>query len=174
MRTLGVLYHYLIGGLAAVSALSIAAMAFWVTYDVICRYVLAQPTNWSTDLAGYTLLGSTFLAAPWVLSRRGHVSVDLVTSHLPLSIRRPLAVLVSLVGAAICAILAWKTGAAAFEFYDRGMMIVRAFSLPRYLPYLPIPIGSALLMVEFLRQAVRDTMFDDGLRALEASRKAHL
>lgn len=160
MNALGAAYDRFIAALAALSALSIAAMALWVTYEVIVRYLFVSPTSWAVDLAEYALIWSTFLAAPWVLQRSGHVSIDLLTSHLSPRARRSLEIATALAGAVVCALFAWYSAATVIEFFVRGSTIDRLWPVPRYLPFVPIPLGTLLLAIEFLRRAFRTLRLD--------------
>lgn len=174
MKALGAAYDRLIEALAAVSALSIAAMAVWVSYEVVVRYVFVSPTSWAVDLAEYAMIWSTFLAAPWVLQRSGHVSIDLLTSHLSPRARRSLDIATALAGAVICAVFAWYSAATVIEFYVRGSTIDRLWPVPRYLPFVPIPLGTALLAIEFLRRAWQTLRLDHPVSGGAAARDTGL
>jgi len=154
MRRLTALYDRLIDALAFLSALALGAMAVWVSYEVIARKLFRAPTIWAVDLSEYTLVWTTFLAAPWVLRRGGHVTVDLVVNALPAAVRLLLDRTMSALGAMICAVYAWNTAASVVEFYERSLIIRRLWEMPQYIPYLAIPIGTALLVVEFVRRAL--------------------
>ena len=149
------LYERVVDGLALVAGLSLGGMALWVTYEVIARYLFHSPTIWANDLSEYTLLASTFLAAPWVLRQEGHVTVDIVVVRLGAPARRAMGVAVSIAGAVICAIYTWYTAESVIEYYERGYIIARQWEVPQYLVHIAIPIGSALLIVEFIRRARR-------------------
>ncbi|MSP51511.1 MAG: TRAP transporter small permease subunit [Alphaproteobacteria bacterium] len=69
--------------------------------------------------------------------------------------RRRVEVATSLAGAVVCAVYAWSTTFSVIEFYTRGLMIVRQWEIPQYLPHVAIPIGATFLTIEFLRRATR-------------------
>ena len=158
-------YDHLIDGAAYLAGLLTVGMSLWITYEVFVRYVLLRPTIWAADLSGYALLWVTFLAAPWVLKRNGHVSIELATDRLGPGARRRVAVVVALVGAVISAIFAWETALITFEFYEQGRMMARIWQIPQFLPYACMPLGAALLAVEFLRRAyvIATTAESDGI-----------
>jgi TRAP-type C4-dicarboxylate transport system permease small subunit len=150
------LWDRLIDGLAVFAALLLGAMTLYVSYEVIVRYLLGAPTSWSNDLSEYTLVWSTFLAAPWLARRGGHVRIDLVIELLGPQTKRRLAVLVGVAAAAVCAIGAWETATETWSVYARGLVIARAWAVPEWIPYAAMPVGFALMVVEFLRGALRD------------------
>ena len=168
LRRLNASYDRLIEALALLAALSIGCMCVWVTYEVVMRYLFTRPTIWAVDLSEYTLLWSTFLAAPWVLKREGHVTIDLLVNALGPTSRQRLGIVVSLIGAAICAIFAWSTAFSVIEYYlweikqyipyiaiQRELIIRHLWEIKQYIPYIAIPVGGTLLTIEFLRRAYR-------------------
>jgi TRAP-type C4-dicarboxylate transport system permease small subunit len=130
-------------------------MALWITYEVLMRYLLERPTFWAVDLSEYAMLWAAFLAAPWVLRREGHVRVEVFIERLSPVHQRRLGILSSALGALACAILAWQGAATVWDFYLRGTNVAREWQVPQFVVYLVIPIGSALLTVEFVRRAGR-------------------
>jgi TRAP-type C4-dicarboxylate transport system permease small subunit len=154
MRRLAAIYDRLLDALAFVSALALGAMAVWVTYEVIARKLFRAPTIWAVDLSEYTLVWTTFLAAPWVLRRGGHVTIDLVVNALPDAARRRLDAAMAAVGALVCAVYCWNTAASVIEYYQRELIIRHLWEVPQYIPYIAIPVGTALLTIEFIRRAL--------------------
>lgn len=52
-----------------------------ITYDVAMRYLFSAPTAWSYDVS-YMMVGTIIiLAAPWVLLRNEHVSMDILSGR---------------------------------------------------------------------------------------------
>jgi len=148
-------YEKLITALAFLGALLMGGMSVWVTYEVLARYLFQRPTFWAVDLSEYAMLWAAFLAAPWVLSKEGHVRVEVFVERLNPSRQRRLGVVISVLGAIACAIMAWQGAVTVWDFYVRGTNMAREWEVPQYLVYLVIPIGSALLTVEFVRRAGR-------------------
>ncbi|MCR9140017.1 MAG: TRAP transporter small permease [Alphaproteobacteria bacterium] len=136
--------------LAMFSAALIMAMSLWITYDVITRTFFGFASPWAFDLSEYSLVWITFLGAPWVLMQDRHVRIELLVDVLPRPVQRVLGVGVCIVGVFMCAILAWRTGVAAIEYYERNVMMARIWRIPRIWPYFVIPLGSGLLSVAFL------------------------
>jgi TRAP-type C4-dicarboxylate transport system permease small subunit len=152
---LGAAYERLIAALAFVGAFLMGGMALWITYEVLMRYFLERPTFWAVDLSEYAMLWAAFLAAPWVLRREGHVRVEVFVERMRPEFQRRLGILMSALGALVCAVMAWQGAATVWDFYVRGTHVAREWQVPQFLVYLVIPIGSALLTLEFARRAGR-------------------
>ena len=60
---------------AAIAALCVAATACIYTAEVVGRYFLDAPLNWSGDVSSYLLCACTFLALPKVTRANGHVAI---------------------------------------------------------------------------------------------------
>ena len=105
---------------------------------------------WAFDLSEYTLVWITFLAAPWVLLQDRHVRIEILVDVLPRGVQRALGVAVSLVAIATCAVLAWRTGIAAIDYYQNDIMMARIWRIPRIFPYIIVPLGSICLGLAFV------------------------
>ena len=141
--------------LAAFAAILALAMSLWISYDVIARNMFGIGSPWFFDLSEYALVWVTFLAAPWVLLQDRHVRIEILVDVLPVRAQRLLGIAVSFAAIIACAILAWRTGIAAFEYYDRNVMMPRIWRIPRILPYCVIPFGSLMLTLAFCVRLVR-------------------
>lgn len=165
------LYHAferLTAALATFAAVLVLGMSLWISYDVLTRYFFDFASPWSFDLSEYALVWITFLAAPWVLLQDRHVRIELLTDVLPVKAQRFIGMAVCIVALLTCAVLAWRTGLAAMQYYERNTMMPRIWRIPRIWPYSIIPIGSILLTVAFafrfglyLRHSDPETLLDE-------------
>ncbi len=94
-----------LGGIAAVCLLLLALAA--VCHLVFVRYVLGASAIWQHETVSFSLIGATFLGAPYVLMTKGHVNVDLLDHYVNAGARRALGIAASLVTAAFCGLIAW-------------------------------------------------------------------
>ncbi|MGI9333448.1 MAG: TRAP transporter small permease [Gammaproteobacteria bacterium] len=161
-------FEKLAGALAVLAALLILAMSLWITYDVIARYFFDTSSPWSFDLSEYALVWITFLGAPWVLLQDRHVRIEILVDVVPIAVQRVLGVAVSVVAIGACAVLTWKTGSAAIEYYDNNIMMPRIWRIPKVWPYAAVPIGSALLMLAFAARLALYLSEDDPEHTLRA------
>ena len=153
---------------AYAAAFLILGMSLWITYDVLARNLFGAASPWAFDLSEYSLVWMTFLAAPWILLRDGHVRIEILVEVLGKPAQRILGIAVSLIGFTVCAILAWRTGIAAIEYYQNNVMMPRIWHIPRIWPYCIVPIGSLMLSVTFLVRLALYVSHSDPEGALRA------
>ena len=149
-------YEHLLAGLAALSAAAFGALSFIIAYEVSMRWLGLRPPVWPVTISEFTLLYATVLAAPWVLRRAEHVQVSTLVAALSPRVRVGLGRAMSLLGAAVCAVVAWY--ALRVTLSAQGLEI-RSFEMPKWLVYAPLPLGFLLLAIEFGRHVLRGTLF---------------
>ena len=67
-----------LGGIVAVALLLAAVLV--ICQMVFVRYVLQGSAIWQHEFVTFSLIGATFIGAPYVLLTHGHVNVDLCRS----------------------------------------------------------------------------------------------
>ena len=149
------LFDRVLAAFAAAGALLVAAMALSITINVVLRNAGAPTLLGLLDLIEYGLLAVTFLAAPWVLAKNAHVAVDLIPSILPPRAARVLVRVVACIGFAVSAVLLRYSAEAMLASAARGSMIRQAFVFPEWWVLAIMPLGLALICLEFLRQIAR-------------------
>jgi TRAP-type C4-dicarboxylate transport system permease small subunit len=97
----------------------------------------------------------TFLGAAWVLRSESHVMVDLLISSVGPKTQRILNILASIIGAIVCFAMTYYASKAIGLSIRRGVMVAAELEIPRAVNLFAIPIGCALLGIEFLRRARR-------------------
>ena len=153
-------------GLVTLMALVAAAMLVWLMVATVVsvgmRNAGLQPFAWLFTSTEYALLYMTMLGAPWLVRRKGHVHIELVTAALPDGARRLLSRLVALACVAVCAVLAWKGYDLVQLNIARNDYDVRAFYVPRWILTIAFPISFGLMAVEFARFAFGRELLHSG------------
>ena len=101
------------------------------------------------------LMALTFLAAPWVLRKNAHVSVDLVLRGLGPRARRLLMIATDIVGLSLSGVMCWASGKALMLSFVRGSLMRGVLAVPEWLVLMAPTVGTALLAAEFLRRALQ-------------------
>lgn len=166
MRRFDLLFDRLLLGLAIVAAVIFAAIALAIPVNVALRNLTGGGIRGLFEAIEFGLLSTTFLAAPWVLSRNGHVSVDLVVSALPRGGRRVADALANLVGVAVSAAFFWYAVEAMLASYARGSMVRATLTYPEWWTLAIVPAAMALIVIEFLRRLLRPAGGDRALTGL--------
>lgn len=136
------------GGIIA--GICILATAFFVTYEVVLRALFDAPTEWVNEVSVYLILISAFLGFAPALASGKHISVDLVTSKLSAGTNKKIAPLVSLLGLGFCLVFLVTSWEMALNSYKLNMLSTSTLRIPLYLPQMSLPIGFALLALQFL------------------------
>ena len=79
-----------------------------VVFDVVMRYVLRIPFLGAYEMTELALALVVFLGLPYCAITDGHVAVDAFDALLDRPAFRWLNIVVALVGAALCAVVAWQ------------------------------------------------------------------
>jgi TRAP-type mannitol/chloroaromatic compound transport system permease small subunit len=133
-----------------VTALLVLGIMLSIVYDTTARLFFSAPTLWVLDANEYLLVYLTFVPAGWILTRGGHVRVEILVQRLSARRQRTMDLLGSLLGVIYCAILAWQAWLVAWEAYENGYRFSTALALPRFPILVVIPIGAAWLGLGFL------------------------
>ena len=148
-------------GVAAISTLAgwcsagmiVAAVA--ITCQMIfVRYVMNASTVWQTEAVVYLMVAATLIGLPYVQRLRGHVNVDLVPLALPPRARLVLAVVTLSLSILIVAVMLFY----GFEYWhfawERGWRSDTVWGVKLWIPYLSIPVGFGLLLLQLVADLV--------------------
>jgi TRAP-type C4-dicarboxylate transport system permease small subunit len=141
--------------LASIGAVLIVIIMLAISYSVLVRFLWGQPVPWIIEISSYLLLYITFLGTAWLLEQDGHVEVDLLTGNLSPRLRALMKAATSLGGAAVSFILAWKGAAVTADYFQRDVTVIGILNTPQCLLLGIIPVGGALLFLQFFLRIVR-------------------
>lgn len=137
-----------------VSAGMIVAAVGITCQMIFIRFVLNGSTVWQTEAVIYLVVGATLIGLPYVQRLRGHVNVDLVPLALPRRGRMVLAVITLSVSILIVGVMLYY----GFEYWhfawDRGWRSDTVWGVRLWIPYLAIPVGFGLLMLQLIADLV--------------------
>jgi len=144
-------YDLLIGLMALIAAAMLVWLMVATIVSVGMRNTGLQPFAWLFTSTEYALLYMTMLGAPWLVRRRGHVHIELVTAVLPAPLRRALSRTIAAGCVLVCLILTWKGIDLVQTNLARNDYDVRAYFFPRWLLTITFPVSFALMAIEFSR-----------------------
>jgi TRAP-type C4-dicarboxylate transport system permease small subunit len=142
---------------AAVAAVMLLAAALVITWSIAYR-AMGASTYWEIEFAVYMMVGSLFLASPYCLATQGHVGVDLLSHYLPRSMIRPVAVIVGLVGLAVCLYLTYAGAELTLHALARGERTESAWAPLKWPLFLTMPVGLGLTALQYVADLLRETM----------------
>jgi TRAP-type C4-dicarboxylate transport system permease small subunit len=155
-----------LGGTVAVGLLLAAVLV--ICQMVFVRYVLKGSAIWQHEFVTFSLIGATFIGAPYVLLTRGHVYVDLVPHYLGGRSRFVLALLAGLISLAFCATVASYGFGFWYQAWSNDWHAETVWRPPLWIPYFAVPLGMGLLALQTLAGILalltgRETPFAGGV-----------
>jgi TRAP-type C4-dicarboxylate transport system permease small subunit len=144
-----------ISTLAGWASAAMIVSAVGITVQMIyVRFVLNGSTIWQTEAVIYLMIGATLIGLPYVQRLRGHVNVDLVPLLLGRRARLWLSLITLTISIVIVALMLWY----AYEFwhlaYERNWRSDTVWGVRLWKPYLSLPIGFALLLLQLIADLV--------------------
>lgn len=125
---------------------------FLVCQSAVMNYGFGVPAPVPPEIVAYLMMGVTFLGAPYVFATGGHIAVDLFAGqrHARASrLRRGVSLLLSLLFAGA---LTAAGVALLLEAVRGGWRGDEAAWLALWIPYLTLPLGGGLLMLQCLAE----------------------
>ncbi|MBE1284317.1 MAG: TRAP transporter small permease subunit [Rhodobacteraceae bacterium] len=121
---------------------------------IIVRFVLNGSTVWQTEAVIYLVIAATLVGLPYVQRLRGHVNVDLIPLSLAPRPRFFMAILTSVLSIAIVSVMLFY-GYEYWHFaWDRGWRSDTVWGVRLWIPYLALPVGFGLLMLQLIADLV--------------------
>lgn len=151
MKAVARAYNGLITLLAVVAGAMLAFVFVGIIADVAVRTAGYNAIQWYSALAEYSLLFSTMLAAPWLVRLKGHVVVESLTLAMPGPVQRAMAKVVYLLCIALSLLFVHYGTAEMVEALGSGELDLRSIDMPKWILFIPFPIGFSLIAVEFAR-----------------------
>ncbi len=144
-------YDLIVTGMAVIAGAALVWLMVAIVWSVSMRNLGLQPHAWLFTSTEYGVFYMTMLGAPWLVRRRGHVHIELLTAALPRALRQVLSRLVALGCVLVCAYLAWRGFLLVQTNIARMDFDVRAYFYPRWLLTIAFPLSFGLMAVEFSR-----------------------
>ena len=139
---------------AWVAAALFAVIGLIVFYEVTMRHAFLAPTSWVEETARVLQIYGVFLAAAWLVGRREHIRITVLTAHLPPAVQTWLSRVVLLVIGAVAGVSAWY-GLELMQFsIDIGQTTDTTLELPMWLLQGPVVVGLALIVLQVLATVI--------------------
>jgi TRAP-type C4-dicarboxylate transport system permease small subunit len=137
------------------SAWMLFAVGFFVTYEVVMRYVFTAPTIWVDEVSRIFQIWATFLASAYVLKHRELIVIDLFFKQTDSLARKLVETLSLIIIAGFCAV-AVKFG---FDLWLKATLAGHTtdsfLAPPKWLTHGSIWVGLGLLLLQALVEIVK-------------------
>ncbi|MEM9844161.1 MAG: TRAP transporter small permease [Pseudomonadota bacterium] len=121
---------------------------------IFIRFVLNGSTVWQTEAVVYLVIAATLVGLPYVQRLRGHVNVDLIPLSLGRSARFVLCMVTLSISIVIVAIMVYYGYDYWHIAWERGWRSDTVWGVRLWIPYLSLPIGFGLLLLQLVADLV--------------------
>ncbi len=147
------LFDKVINVMAASAGVILVFITAAVCYTIGMRFLFRQTTIWIIPMTEYALLWIVFLGTTWLLREKGHITTDILYTHLNEKTKRTLDSIMLIIGGLTCAAMVFLGVVHVYQCIAGGVTDVRAITVPKTAVFIIIPLGSVLLTVQFFRMA---------------------
>ncbi len=130
-------------------------VGFFVTFEVLMRYVFTDPTLWVDETSRVMLVWATYLASAYVLKHRNMITVEILLRN-PDSLMRKLAETLAVIMLLIFSGTATYYG---FQLWLKSTLAGHTtdtfLALPKWLTHAPVWLGMGLLSLQGLVELYR-------------------
>ncbi len=128
----------------AIAACLLTAVILMNLAQVFFRYVLVDPISWTEETMRYSTTWMVMLAAAPAFLRREHMEISLFDGVKSPRVRRVVNLVMHACVAGFCLLLIWEGFPAAI---DNMRQVSPAVRIPMTIPYLAIPVGATLILI---------------------------
>lgn len=146
------IFDCILGGSGGLVSAIMLALMLSIDGEIVMRYFLNRPLEWEVEVAEIMLFYSCFLGAGWVLKREGHIVVDFVLANLKPRARSLLIAINSFIGIIISSVIVGYSVQFTWDHQVRHLSQVSALGTPDIYIYWVVPLGSLLLLLQFIRR----------------------
>jgi TRAP-type C4-dicarboxylate transport system permease small subunit len=140
---------------AIIATLLLIAAMLVVCEMILMRYVFRAPTIWQTDFVIFSATAATFLGAPYVLLKKGHVGVDVVELALNPGPRRVLKIVGAVLGLIFCAVMLVASVIALEEAWAGNWKHASVWAPPLWIPMSALPLGFGMLCLQYVADILK-------------------
>ena len=144
-------------GAFAISALLLSILV--IVELVFERYFFQNAITWQTELVTILLVASTFIGSAYVLSEKGHVSMDWVYDFLSKSNIIKLKIFTSLLSLLFFLFLFYFTFLMVEEAFVKNYTTGTIWDPPLWVPYSSMLIGATLMILQYIAEIIK--LLDD-------------
>jgi TRAP-type transport system small permease protein len=126
------------------ASIGLAIIVLAVSWGVVTRYVLAQPANWTGEVAGIAFTWTAFVGAAAVFARGEHISIDLLLHYLPEPLRSFTQLVADVIVFAALAVVAFLAIRFSIATLDVPTTILR---VPETVIYSGAAVGFSLMAI---------------------------
>ena len=153
---MGAVFDRIVNASAWIAGALLIFQVVSVSVDVGSRYFFGESVRWVIALNEWSLLFIAFLGAAWLQQRGGHVRLDILVSRFGPRMRLAADLFGLLLGICVCLVLVWYGSKVTWEkILTNEYDYFKVQEIPIYIVFVVIPLGSALLLIQLIRDVWR-------------------
>lgn len=129
-------------------------LVFFISADVIGRYVFSQPIPSSTEIAETILMLAVFLGFASTHAAGRNIRVDAVTRNLSHRWQTILEIFSCCGGLLLFSLIVYQSWSIGWQSWQEREFLMGALKVPAYISRLAVPVGGFFLCIEFLREII--------------------
>jgi len=147
--------------------LSVEDFLFWVIIlqmvlltfvQVVLRYVFHNALSWAEELLRFEVVFVAFMGAALGMKYGSHIGVDALYNLSSPKMKKILKCIGYLLNSAFCFLLFYLAMVTLIKVKDSGQM-TPAMGIPKYVLYLPLPLGSLIFAIRSTLQLLGGIQF---------------
>lgn len=140
---------------------------------IFIRAVLGKSTIWQTEAVIYLMIAATLLGLAYVQKLKGHVGVDLVPTLLGPKGRRLLSIFTLVLTGAMIVLMFYYAYDMWHFAWKRGWKSETIWAVPLWIPYLSVPLGFGLFLLQLAADLWMVIRGDDIIAPVAAQDRRH-
>ena len=136
------------------TAILFATLVAVVTWQVVSRLVLNNPSTWSEEFAKYCFVWLSLIAAALVFGERGHIAVTFIVDRFPRGLRTLVAVLIQVIIGAFAVLVLIYGGVGAAQ--NTWLQNLTALPLQIGHMYVVMPVAGAFILFYSIYNILED------------------
>jgi C4-dicarboxylate transporter DctQ subunit len=144
-----------------VLAYALLAIAIFTFIETVLRYTISYTFTWFNEIANYTIIFCTYLAASVGVKYGTHFSMEALTEYCPDKVSHLLKTAAYFISGVMALLFVYYGTKHLFSLKSFGVKSP-AMQIPMYIPYIPIPLFSISMAFRFFALSYRH--FNDFLR----------
>ncbi len=153
-------------------ALLLVLMTLITFSQVVARYFFGAGFGWALELTTYLFAWLVLFGVSYGIKVGAHIGIDVVVRQFAYPLRRAVGLAAVLCCCAYCIILLVGATGYVYKLYSIGIE-AQDLPIPRWLPFIMLPIGLALALLRLLQVAWHTVHGrQEGLRLADEAREA--
>ena len=138
-----------------ISAVCVLILMVLVIADIFGRYLLNSPVPMTYEVGSFLMVFVVFLGLAYTQRMKAHIRVEFFTLRLSERARAALDIVASGLGLLLYAIITYQSFVWALASWRVGDYVSGLVNIPRWPSQFMVPLGSALLCLQFLADVAR-------------------